>query len=129
MYFCRRLWCRWYDKLWFFIFHCCNHCIKESVPFSYVWFCSLNSIHALKIKWTIILIERKIGGKIFQTSLFNTMVDWHRLFHKWWHLYSGMHSLHPKSCKWVHAYPQYQYWLWSSDPVTLEFSTDQNKYL
>ena len=30
---------------------------------SYRWFCSFNSVHALKTKWTIILIEINIGVK------------------------------------------------------------------
>ena len=44
----------------FLIFHYFNHCIKEPVPFLSGWFCSLNSIHALKKKCTTISIESKI---------------------------------------------------------------------
>ena len=34
----------------FIIFHNCNHCMKEYIPFLSVCFCSLNFIHALKKK-------------------------------------------------------------------------------
>ena len=62
----------------FLIFHNCNHFIKELVKSLSSWFCTLNSIHALKTKWTMILIERNIGVKFFQTSPDNIAVDWHR---------------------------------------------------
>ena len=45
----------------FLIFRNCNHSIKELTTFSPVWFCSLNSIHALKKKWSFISIESNIG--------------------------------------------------------------------
>ena len=45
----------------FLIFNNFNDCIKESIPFLYSWFSFLNSIHALRKKWTIISIERNIG--------------------------------------------------------------------
>ena len=45
----------------FLIFKNCSHCINDPIPFLSIWFCSLNSILALKTKWTFILIERNIG--------------------------------------------------------------------
>ena len=43
-----------------------THCIKEPIPLTSCWFCSLNSIHSLKAKWTIILIDSDIGLRIFK---------------------------------------------------------------
>ena len=50
----------------FLIFKNCNHCIKELIPLSSGWGCSLNSINALKTKWTLISIERNIGVRFFK---------------------------------------------------------------
>ena len=44
----------------------CDHCIQESIPLSSIGFCSLNSVHALKKKWTIISIESNIGVRYFK---------------------------------------------------------------
>ena len=45
----------------FLIFINFNHCIREYIPLSSVWFCYLNSINALNKKWNFISIERNIG--------------------------------------------------------------------
>ena len=50
----------------FIIFKNFNHCIKELILLSSVWFCYLNYIYALKTTWTIILTERNIGVRYFK---------------------------------------------------------------
>ena len=47
----------------FIIFMNCNHLIKELIPLSSSWCCSLNCIHALNIRRNVVLIERNIGAK------------------------------------------------------------------
>ena len=53
-------------NFYFPIFNNFNHWIKESIPFLSRWFCSLNYVHTLKIKWNIISIDIKIGVRYFK---------------------------------------------------------------
>ena len=53
-------------KCAFIISHDYNHCIKDPISFSSRYFCSLNPVHKLKTKLTIILIERNIGLSFFK---------------------------------------------------------------
>ena len=46
----------------------CYHCIKELIPLLSGWFCSLNYIHALKKKCTVLLIDRNIGIMFFKPA-------------------------------------------------------------
>ena len=57
----------------FLIFNHCNHYIKEPISFLAGWFCYLDSIHALKNKWTFV-IKRNIGVR----SLKSVNIIW------WW---------------------------------------------
>ena len=50
----------------FIIFNNFNHCINELISLFSRWFCSLNSVHTLKTKWTTILIKRYIGVIFFK---------------------------------------------------------------
>ena len=50
----------------FIIFKSCNHRIKESIKLTPGWFCYLNSIHALKTKWTATSIDSNIGVIFFK---------------------------------------------------------------
>ena len=47
-------------------FRNCDHYIKDSIQLSPSWFCSFNSIHALKKKWTTILLESNIEVIFFK---------------------------------------------------------------
>ena len=45
----------------FLIFRNCNYCTKNPITFPPCWFCTLNFIHTLEKKWTVIPIERNTG--------------------------------------------------------------------
>ena len=89
----------------FLIFKNRKHCITELIRLLSGRFCSLNSIHAFKTKWNVILIEKNIGVIKFQTSTYNMVVDWHTIIHEWENFYSGINYRHPKSWQWFYAQP------------------------
>ena len=64
------------------------------------------------------------GDNIFQTSLYNRVVDWYILIHEWEHFYSEMNYRRLKYWQWVYAKPQYHCWFWMSQYVSLDCMID-----